>query len=96
MGHRCSKCGNMQNVHISETDPIIHSPKRRIVEEVEVVIVPEVHPIETIVKRKKNFPTCSSLSRKKIIVEEEQHTENVPCSQNHQNRPPRRGWGWFL
>ncbi|GAF24253.1 MULTISPECIES: CotD family spore coat protein [Shouchella] len=95
MGHRCSKCGNMQNVHISETDPIIHSPKRRIVEEVEVVIVPEVHPIETIVKRKKIFRHVHHYPEK-IIVEEEQHTENVPCSQNHQNRPPRRGWGWFL
>ncbi|KQL58504.1 MULTISPECIES: CotD family spore coat protein [Bacillaceae] len=95
MDHRCSKCGNRQNVHISETDPIIHSPKRRIVEEVEVVIVPEVHPIETIVKRKKIYRHVHHYPEK-VIVEEEQRTENVSCSQNHQTRPPRRGWDWFL
>ncbi|MFB4212093.1 CotD family spore coat protein [Shouchella sp. JSM 1781072] len=96
MEHRCSKCGKKKdNIHITETDPIIHAPKKRVVEEVEVVIIPEVHPIETVVKRKKIYRHVHHYPEK-VIIEEDQEVENVACHDQQRTRRPRQGWDWFL
>ncbi|WMM30787.1 spore coat protein [Shouchella clausii] len=84
---------------VKRCDPIIHPTKHRVVEQTEVVIIPEVYPTHTtyvnnqVVRREYSFPQTES-------VEERTEYESVVENGNGNNGGGyyggrRRGWSWI-
>ncbi|WP_263705775.1 spore coat protein [Shouchella tritolerans] len=84
---------------VKKCDPIIHPTQHRVVEQTEVVIIPEVHPSHTtyvnnqVVRRVHSYPQSES-------VEERTEYESVVENGNGNNDGGyyggrRRGWSWI-
>ncbi|WP_054710969.1 spore coat protein [Bacillus sp. JCM 19041] len=103
----CDKCGRGKEefhhetrpTRFKECEPVIHPTRHRVVEQTEVIIIPEVHPTHTtfvnnrVLRHVHHYPESDS-------VEENTINENVVENDQRENRNGferrrRGGWSWI-
>ncbi|GAF12674.1 inner spore coat protein D [Bacillus sp. JCM 19046] len=87
-------CGKYNgDVHFHESEPVVHPTKHRVVDETEIVIIPEIHPTHTTVRKKRVYRHVHSYPES-ISIEESSDVENVVDRRPRRDNGERRGRGW--